>query len=375
MRILRVVSDLYPAVVGGVGIHAHEMSRLQAEKGHLVTVVTYENGVHNPDFYQSQKYSLVQVPPSFALFGNTISLCLPSVIRSLEKEFDVVHAHSHLFYSTVIAAFQRRCGTIPLVITNHGLISQTAPMWLQNIYLPTIGKWTYRTADKIICYTETEKEQLIDLGIEEKKISVIHNGICTETFSPSTSPPEKQILWIGRYTPGKGVDYLIEAFRIFHQRYPEYTLLMVGRGPKKDEITRMIQENGLESSIQLLDFIPNAELPNLYRKSSIFVLPSLEEGVPRTILEAMACGVPVVCTELPQLVDIVAGSGILVPVRESEAIAEALIQIVTDPDRARELGESGRDRVASDFSWEDTVRRTLELYEEVIASSDGGSGV
>lgn len=375
MRILRVVSDLYPAVVGGVGIHAHEMSRLQAEQGHLVTVVTYENGIHSSDFHQSLKYSLIQVTPSFALFGNTISFSLPSVIRSLEKEFDVVHAHSHLFYSTVIAAFQRRRGKTPLVITNHGLISQTAPMWLQNMYLPTIGKWTYHTADTIICYTETEKEQLIHLGIEEKKIAVIHNGICTETFSPSMLPPEKQILWIGRYTPGKGVEYLIEAFHQFHKKYPEYTLLMVGRGPKKDDITRMIQEKGLESSIQLLDFIPNAELPNVYRKSSIFVLPSLEEGVPRTILEAMACGVPVVCTELPQLVDIVTGSGILVPVRDSEALAEALIQIVTDSDRARELGENGRERVVSDFSWDDTVRKTLELYEEVIASSDGGAKI
>lgn len=375
MRILRVVSDLYPAVVGGLGIHAHEMSRLQADKGHEVTVVTYKNRVHNWSLCHAHNYSLIQVTPSFVLFGNSISLSLPSVISSQVKKFDVVHAHSHLFYSTVIAALVCRHRKTPLVITNHGLISQTAPMWLQQIYLPTIGRWIYNTADRIISYTETEKEKLIHLGIEGKKIMIIHNGICTETFSPSATLPEKQILWVGRYTPGKGVEYLIEAFRLFHERYPDYVLLLVGKGPEKDKIIRKIQKYGLASSIHLVDFIPNEDIPSLYRKSSIFVLPSLEEGVPRTILEAMACGVPVVCTDLPQLVDIVKGSGILVPVRDSQKLAEAFMRIVADRDQARQFGVNGRDRVVSDFSWEDTVRRTLELYKEVIESSDGGKGV
>jgi glycosyltransferase involved in cell wall biosynthesis len=316
-------------------------------------------------------YNIIYFNDGIKLFGNSISLkFILLLIQELKKKkYDIIHAHSHLFFTTNVCALLRKVNSTPLIITTHGLIGQTVPVWLQWIFLRTVGKLTFQAADKIISYTYHEKDMLVHLGIDSEKIAVIHNGIDINFFYPIDNHMEfKTILWIGRYTPGKGVEYLIEAFHQFHQRYPEYTLLMVGRGPKKDEIARMIQEHGLDSSIQLLDFIPNAELPNLYRKSSIFVLPSLEEGVPRTILEAMACGVPVVCTELPQLVDIVAGSGILVPVRDSEALAEALIQIVTDPDRARELGENGRERVVADFSWDDTVNQTLKLYQEVIQS-------
>jgi len=208
----------------------------------------------------------------------------------------------------------RKFRSTPLVVTNHGLISQTAPHWLQRLYLPTIGKWIFRTADAIICYTTTERDQVVDLGISPDKIHVIHNGIDTGAFVPSNSiSPKKQILWIGRFTPGKGVEYLLKGFGAFSKEFQDYTLVMVGVGPLKDGFVRMIREMGLDDRVVLRDFIPNKELPSLYQESSLFVLTSLEEGVPRTILEAMACERPVICTALPQLVDIVSGCGMVIP--------------------------------------------------------------
>ena len=369
MKILRVASALYPSSVGGVELHAHEMSRLQAQAGHDVTVLTYRTDSGQPPSEEGDGYHIVRSDASFRLFGNTISFTQLSSLTKCWNSYDIVHAHSHLFFSTVLCALARKFRSTPLVVTNHGLVSQTAPGWLQRLYLPTVGKWVFRTADAIICYTETERDQVVDLGVSPEKIHVIHNGIDISVFAPSTSSSsKKQILWIGRFTPGKGVEYLLKGFQAFAQEFPDHTLAMVGRGPLKDDFAKMILEMGLEKKVVLKDFVPNKDLPNLYQESSLFVLPSLEEGVPRTILEAMACGRPVVCTALPQLVDIVSGCGVLVPTRDAGAVADALSTLVSDPVLARNLGQSARARVVSQYSWDDTVARTLDLYASLVHS-------
>ncbi|WP_269848922.1 glycosyltransferase family 4 protein [Methanosarcina horonobensis] len=217
MKILRVAGDLYPAFVGGIAIHAHEMSKMQASVGHEVTVYTsiWED---EPLEEVRDNYRIVRFR-GITIFRNPIS---PNLFYRLLRErnkYDVIHAHSHLYSSTVFCALMRMIGSSPLVVTNHGLISSIVPMWLQKIYIPTIGRWVYDTADRIICYTETERDQLIDLGIQPKKITVIHNGIDTEHFAPLTNiPPKKQILWIGKYVPGKGVEYLLRGFQLFSKK-------------------------------------------------------------------------------------------------------------------------------------------------------------
>jgi glycosyltransferase involved in cell wall biosynthesis len=372
MKILRVVSDLYPSVVGGLGLHAHEMSRLQARAGHDVTVFTYQTSPQQAYSEDRDGYHIARSDVHLCLFGNAISFSQLSALLKRWDHYDIVHAHSHLFFSTVLCALARKFRSIPLVVTNHGLVSQTAPKWLQKIYLPTIGRWIFKTADAVICYTETERNQVIELGVSSDKVHVIHNGIDTSTFVPSNSPSQKkQILWIGRFTPGKGVEYLIKGFQAFSQEFPHYTLAMVGRGPLKDDFIRLIHEVGLEDKVILRDFIPNGDLRALYQESSLLVLPSLEEGVPRTILEAMACGRPVVCTALPQLIDIVSGCGVLIPTEDAGAVADALSTLVSDPGLAHNLGQSARAKVVSYYSWADTVAKTLDLYTHLMHPARG----
>ncbi|WP_292520009.1 glycosyltransferase family 4 protein [Methanoculleus sp.] len=379
MKILRVAGDLYPAFVGGIAIHAHEMSKMQASFGNEVTVYTSVWDDELPEETRD-RYRIIRFR-GVTVFRNSIALALFRRLLRERKMYDIIHAHSHLYFSTVLCALARMAGSSPLVVTNHGLISQTAPMWLQKTYIPTIGRWIYNVADGIVCYTETERDQLVDLGIRPDRITVIHNGVDTDHFAPSPDgSPEKQILWIGKYVPGKGVEYLLRGFQLFSRDFPDYTLLMIGRGPLKDDSLRMIEDLGLTGKVILKDFVQNKDLPDVYRQSSLFVLPSLEEGVPRTILEAMACGVPVACTELPQLVDIVSGCGLLFPLRDPEALAAALSTLASDPDMARTCGTTGRERTVSRYSWNDTVRKTLDLYASLTGKcavygspeSDGG---
>ncbi len=323
-------------------------------------------------FESRDGYRIIRLRPLSSPLGNAM---LPTIVLNLASRgdnYDLIHAHSHLSLSTNICAAFRRVHSPPLIITNHGLISQTAPMGLQNLYLPTVAKWTFRSADGIICYTENEKAEMVKMGVSDQKISVIHNGIDTRLFRPGPIDHQsKTLLWIGRYTPGKGVEYLIDAFALFKKDHADFSLMMIGRGPNKDAILERIRKLGLTDSVIIRDFVPNSELPEVYRNARAFVLPSLEEGVPRSILEAMACGVPVVCTNLPQLVSIVSGAGRLIPPRDSRSIADQLSQIIANEGLSLRLGKVGIERVRAHYSWDDTVRRTLELYEHVVGVRNG----
>lgn len=365
MKILRVVSQMYPSSIGGVGLHAHELSKYQAKLGHNITVYTLKPDEENEKI--ERNYKVIKFKKNLGFFGNFISFSLFSQLMLTCNNFDLIHAHSHLFFSTNSCAFMRKMRSPPLIITNHGLISQTAPVWVNNIYIPTIAKWTFKTADKIICYTEEEKQAIVRLNIDPENIAVIHNGIDTNLFAPSIKKEKtNQLLWIGRFTPGKGVDYLIDAFNILAKEHPNLKLIMVGKGPLKENAYQRIKSLNLEKNVIIRDFIPNSELPGLYRQSDVFILSSIYEGVPRTILEAMSCGTPIVCTELPQLVDIVSDCGFLVPLRDPKAIAEAVAKLISNEELAKKLGENGRNKVTDKYCWMDTVRKTISLYNELL---------
>ena len=369
MKILRVVSDLYPAVVGGIGIHAHQMSTSQARQGHEVMVLTLnqkelmENEIING-------YRVVRFPSYLTICGNSFAPGLILEILKRKRAVEIIHAHSHLFFSTNICALARLFHSAPLIITNHGLISASAPAWLNTLYKHTFSRMTFHISDHIICYTAIEKENIKKLGIDPKKISVIHNGVDTALFAPKTSlktADKKQILWVGRFVTGKGVEYLIEAFSRVLKKIPGSHLVLVGGGPEKSAIEERITKLHLQSSVTFIDYLDNEKLPEIYKNSDVFVLPSLMEGVPRTILEAMACGVPVVTTNLPHLVGIIEGAGLVVPAKEPTLLSDVIFTILEDTSLAEKMGQRGRKRIVQEYSWEDTVGKVLALYESVIA--------
>jgi glycosyltransferase involved in cell wall biosynthesis len=368
LRILRIAPDIYPHMVGGFGIHVHEMSKEQVKLGHDVTVYTASEDVES-EYETSDGYHVRNFKPLVKLLGNSIMLAMLFDLIKEQSDYDVVHAHSHLFFSTNLSAVSRKLGSTPLVITNHGLNSQTAPEWFQKFYTATGARLTFAAADKILCYTETEKKELVDLRIKSEKIDVIHNGIDTDLFVPAKEPcfDKKNLLWVGRYAKGKGIDYLIEAFSILKKKHLDVTLTLVGKGPEKDHIAKTIRDKNLENSVVMKDFVPNSEIVDMYQNSSIFVLPSLEEGVPRTILEAMSCGIPVVCSRLPQLVDIIDGGGLLVPLRDAQTLADTISKVLSSSSLAEEFRKNGRQNVVENYSWKDTVKKTISRYKTLIS--------
>lgn len=367
LRILRIATDLYPEVTGGGAIHAHLLSKHQAALGHYVTVLTSNHGkTHRPRVEDRNGYTVIRDDEFFRLFDNSITPGTLESVRTRLDATDVIHAHSHLYFSTNITALGARYVDTPFVVTNHGLISQTAPRWLQSLFIPTVALFTFNTADRILCYTETDRERLRNWKVT-KPISVITNGIDCTQFSPDDSvPTSQQLLFVGRLNHAKGLQFLIEAFNRLRAKWPGLQLKVIGEGSNRHKYENRCANLNITTDVSFLGEIPYEEMPKHYRQSQVFVLPSLNEGLPRTVLEALACEVPVVTSSLPQLKPVVEGAGFTVETESVSGLVEAIDRLLMDPTRRKRMGRTGRQRVVNEYSWTGTVEKTTATYFELI---------
>ncbi|WP_256393051.1 glycosyltransferase family 4 protein [Natronoarchaeum rubrum] len=364
MRILRVAQKLYPDTKGGGQYHVHAMSRDQAEMGHDVTVLTTRDDKSLPRIEETHGYTVVRVSPGVTIAGNDVSPAVAQYLWGVDTEsFDVIHAHSHLYFSTNLAALKRRLGDIPLAITNHGLYSQSAPEWVFDLYLKTLGRWTFNRADVVFCYTETDEQRLRDLGVETR-IDVVSNGIDTERFRlkgpesdliDSTGPV---VLFVGRLVDGKRPKAVIEVFDDVLEEFTDAELYLCGSGPLRDELEQDIAELEIAESVTFLGHVPYDEMPAVYRSSDVLVLPSRAEGVPRVVLESLASGLPVVCSPLEQLHDVIAGGGALVDPDDKKAFSISVIDSIT--------GGSSHAEFESTYEWESTVEETTSSLRSLV---------
>lgn len=369
LGILRIATDLYPEVTGGGAIHAHAMSKRQAEQGHDVTVVTSDHGDRGRPVVESRSgYTVVRNRQLGRPFGNSI---VPGTLASLYRRLpdaDVVHAHSHLYFSSNVAAAVARFSDAPLVVTNHGLASQTAPTWVHKLFIPTVGRFTFNAADRILCYTDTDRRRLRERGVHTP-IEVIQNGIDCQQFAPDGGPDEPQLLFVGRLTDAKGVPTLLSAFDSLASTYPAIRLRIVGDGPARSRYERRCRDLGIGDRVTFAGDVPYDAMPGEYVESFAFVLPSHNEGLPRTVLEAMACETPVVTSALPQLEPVVRGAGYTVERGSPGPLAEAVGTLYEDDDRRREFGRTGRQRVLEDHVWRQTVDETTGVLADLVAEA------
>jgi glycogen(starch) synthase len=366
MRILRVAQRTYPEVTGGGAYHVHAMSRDQAAMGHDVTVLSVgERGRDRRD-----GYTVVRCPDTVTLLGNELSLGVARYLRRRADEFDIVHAHSHLYFSTNLAAAARRLGGPPLAITNHGLYSQTAPEAVFDAYLQTIGRATFDSADTVFCYTGEDEQRLRELGVDSP-VTVVPNGIDTSRFTP-TGPDTTLLdadgpvaLFVGRLVEGKRPADAVAAFASTRERHPDATLAIAGDGPLREQLEEQVAARGLEPAVRFLGHVDYEQMPALYRAASVLVLPSRAEGFPRTVLEALASGTPVVVSDLPGIESVVTDSGIVVEPGDLDEFSHAIDELLTDESRRAEYGKAGRERVVADHDWESTVSRTTKTLERL----------
>lgn len=372
MRVLRVAQDIFPETVGGAPYHIHALSRDQAAAGHDIDVCTVSEDETLPEHDTRDGYRIIRQTPKLELFGNQLFSGTSHVLRHAE-EYDIVHIHSHLFFSSNVASVVARYLDAPVVITCHGLLSQTPPEWVSKAHLRTLGKWTYNAADRVFCYTETERQRLRDLGVDAA-IDVIPNGIDTETFSPTGKAATEladdpmAFVFVGRLVGGKRPMDIVEAFESVHREHPQATLYFCGDGPLRPDLETHVRTAGLDDAVTFLGHVDYEAMPAIYRGADCFLLASRTEGFPRTVMEALACETPAITSHLDQIAPVVNAAGATVETGDVDGFVREMSSLLENPERRAQLGDRGRDVVLEKYRWKDLVTETTEKMEALIES-------
>lgn len=249
---------------------------------------------------------------------------------------------------------------------------------IKQLFFPLAIRASARLADALITNSEnTRRDAIRVLGIPPEKISATRLGVdpgfkpisdngIKKVIAEKYSLPERFILYVGLIEPRKNLPMLIKAYKQYIDEGGNYHLVLVGNyGWMYEEVLKQIVDLELEREVHFTGYIPQEDLPLVYNLSSLFVYPTIYEGFGLPVLEAMACGVPVITTNVSSLPEIVGGAGILVPVDDVDALYRAIKSVLGDEDLQIEMIQKGISR-ASKFSWQQTAKLTYLVYQKAM---------
>lgn len=294
-------------------------------------------------------------------------------LSRLARRADVIHAHSSKggFLARVAALLARRIEVC--IFTPHAWSFWAGGRLERRLYR-LLERLAARWCRTIVVVSDDERVAGLAARIgKPEQYRVIPNGVEPEEFSATPDPVPGRVLMVGRLARQKRPDVAIRAFAQVRERHPSATLHLVGDGPLRSDVEALVAELGLRDSVELLGV--RRDVPSLLSRATCLLLTSDYEGCPYSILEAMAAATPVVATSVggvPEFVD--ERSGMLVEPRRPDAVAGALSDLLQSPDRAREMGLAGRERVKREFTLRTMTDAVSALYGEVAAVSRRRSG-
>ncbi|MDQ3795292.1 MAG: glycosyltransferase family 4 protein [Actinomycetota bacterium] len=361
VRLLLVVDSLE---VGGAERQVVDLAVALRRKGYAVTVACSIAG----DLSGALERAGIPVRPLLRrLAKRRFSLTYAWGLRRLLKRerFDLVHAH---IYASVAAATIATLGRgVLLVITEH-----TEASW-QAWRARWISRWIYRRVQRIIAVSTPIRRRLIERdGVHPDLITIIPNAVISAS-EPHASVPlpaelrERPLVGVvARLQPEKGVARFLKAAARVAPQFPEVHFVVAGDGPLRQELAALTEDLDLGNRVHFLGFRSDAS--ELMRSLDVLVVPSLTEGSPLVTLEAMAAGIPVVASAVGGIPDQIRHDkeGLLVPPGDTDAIGDALLALLRDPDKARRLGEAGRRRAAAHFSHATMVWQIEGVYRDVL---------
>jgi len=287
---------------------------------------------------------------------------------------DIVH--SFLYHANLAARFAAIRTGAGAVISSARVAERARPR------RRTLECWTQRLVDAEVCVSTGVRDYLRAGGFPAHKLVVIPNGVDAPRFAGRTAddspygelkerlgiPPQAPLVTtIGRLHEQKGISYFLRAAASLHHTRPDCHFLIVGRGPLEAQLRAEAREFHVESCLHFLGF--SDDVPAILKATDVFVLPSLYEGMPNAVLEAMAAGIPVVATRVEGTVDLVVDgkTGVLVMPKDVLAIVSAVLRLLTDTARAALIGHAAQEHVRAHFPLDAMVRRHQELYADLLA--------
>jgi len=319
----------------------------------------------------SQELARVLAVPQLGTRRYRLGLQALRLVRRLRREGGLIHYTNQHFGRFALLAGR------PFVMTVHDLERLCFPM-APEAPLERLGLLADRLAIRRACHLiavshHTRRDLIRWLGVPEERITVIPNGVNLRVFRPDPRPlfPFPYLLYVGSERPRKNLPRLLEAFALLKRRPAFQNLKLVkvggpGRSPAFRRATlEAVRRLGLEGEVLFVGQRPDADLPAFYTGARALVYPSLYEGFGLPLLEAMACGCPVVASRTSALPEVVGGAGLLVDPLDPGDLAQALEHLLTEEGLRERLRWAGLERVRA-FSWEATARETARVYRQTL---------
>jgi len=375
MKPRRLLFVNYSLEMGGIETLLLELSRaMMAGDRYRPGICVFEAGGK-----LQEEFEAIDVSVHVVQKRRSRDYLLPFRMRNLicREGYELVHAHNQVswLYGGLGALFSGR----PLIYTEHTSLAkfQTAQQKHLKGALRLLGKKT-RLVTTVARHLIPSLEQ--DIGIPPSRIRNIYNGIDPEPYQINIDrdrklrelglPPSSRIIGIvASLTEAKDHATLLRALADVLPQVPEARLLIVGEGPLEADMRNLVDELAIGDHVHFLGV--RRDIPELLQLFDVFTLSSLIEGLPISLLEAMASACPVVATRIPGVDELVSDeAGILVPHSSPREQAAALVRVLTENGLAERLGQGGRDRVLQQFSFDSMIRSYLSCYDDVLDGTD-----
>jgi len=370
--------------VGGVERHVYNISMELIKRGHQVTIVTTKSPDHDKlSELDVKNLRIVRFPINLRVYSSPISF---ELLKFDFNEFDIIHAHTPVPFTADLVAIKNLKEKKPFVLTYHNDISKDSGLGklISTVYNSIFGRLLLNHSDIIIATTKSYAIHSRQLRKYLYKVRVVPNGVDIKRFHPkldknkirkkyNISEDGKVVLFVGNLEAYKGCEYLLSAFSIVAKEINEAYLILVGKGSLESRLKEVAMKLDVKNKVFFAGYVRDDELPYYYAACDVFVLPSISEyeGFGIVQLEAMACGKPVIATNIPGVreVDAKELATIHVPPKDKRALTEALLMILRDEKLATKMGSNGRKLVEEFYSWSKIARIILQLYEEVLRFS------
>lgn len=374
MKILMVNTGVFPVPTsrGGAENHVYYLSRSLSKLGIEIDLVSdigtnaeFDDNIHThpinlPEYSVFEKgflgYMLRHSLGGFYAFKTTRELLK-------QNNYDLIHVHGR------VAPFltSRFSKNIPIVFT----LNDDPPVKEQSNYLTykvsyrLLQETAAKRATHIIAVHNQQKKELINKGINREKISVIPNGVDIDLFKKTKKDTiDNKILFVGSLTKRKGVKYLLEA----HSKINNVELWIVGDGPERSQLEGIASNLGVDERVIFVSTVSPTKLPDYYSSASIFVLPSLREAFPLSILEAMSCSLPVVASNTSGIPEVIEDeyNGFLTEPANVEQLRSKIEFLFETPELIRKMGKNARKTIEKSYSWDVIANQTVKVYRNVL---------
>lgn len=363
-----IISTPFPPEEG-IGFYTYNLAKKLKAKGHEVTILTRGNALKNTEFeFDGLKVIQPKFIPLYPFHVDLHGMYVKKVIKKLENNIDLIHVHTPL--SPVVTT------KLPMISTIHTSVIEDA----KHLELHNMDTLKWRVLTKLSSQRLTQKlinkskfvttvsssvaEELVKY-YDIKKPIVIGNGVDENVFVPRESPKEDfYVLYVARLDYRKGVLDLIKASKML--KSSGINILIAGDGPLRKHFEKEILDNELDH-VKLLGHVSGQDLVKLYQNAAIFVFPSLYEGLPTVLLEAMSCALPVIASDIPAHRDLIKNrdNGILVKPNTPKELVNEILKLKNDEDLRYKLGKNARKTIEEQFTWSIITEKLEKLYNHV----------